>query len=62
MSGQYASYWNAFLLCVHFVTIASIIFENANTDVDAKYEWALILRDLYIKSLRSFLWKREIES
>ena len=28
-------------LRLHFVTIASIVFENANADVDAKCEWAL---------------------
>ena len=31
------------ILCINlrFVTTASIIFENANADVDAKCEWAL---------------------
>ena len=27
-------------LCLHYVTVASIIFEDANTDVNAKCEWA----------------------
>ena len=27
-------------LHLHFVTVASIIFENSNTDVDTKCEWA----------------------
>ena len=27
-------------LHLRFVTIASIIFENANVDIDIKYEWA----------------------
>ena len=30
-----------------FVTIASIIFENANADVDSKCEWALSIRELF---------------
>ena len=29
-------------LHLHFVTIASIIFENANTDINTRCEWALI--------------------
>ena len=29
-----------FVFALHFVTIASIIFEKANTDVDDKCEWA----------------------
>ena len=32
---------------MHFVTIASVIFENANTDVDSKCEWTLSIRESF---------------
>ena len=37
-------------LHLHFVTFASITFENANADVDAKCEWALTATLLHEQS------------